>query len=243
MRLRTFLKQQFRRMGLEVSRFNSPESLAALRQRLLAKYGIDLVLDVGASDGGFAQELRIAGYQGRIVSFEPLEAPFRSLQAKARRDHDWEAIQTALGRRCSDRTMFVAQDDKCSSLLQPLERHTMAYPGAAAVETTSVSVHTLDALFPSLIQSSTVPFLKIDTQGYERHVLEGSEQVLASIMGIQVELSLVPLYDGNPHYFELMRYIEEHGFGMMALSPVFSDPATGQTLQIDTLFFRPHSNS
>lgn len=237
------MKQQFRRIGLEVSRFNSPGSLTAQRQMLLTRYGVDLVLDVGASDGGFAMELRAAGYTGRIVSFEPLDAPFNSLQAKARSDDEWEVIQTALGTRRAELEMFVAQDDKCSSLLEPLERHTKAYAGATAVNRNTVAVNSLDALFPSLFWRGKTPFLKIDTQGYEKHVLEGGRQSLPSILGLQVELSLVPLYDGNPQYYELMQYIEHCGFHMMAVAPVFTDPDSGQTLQIDALFFRPLPSS
>ena len=243
MRLRTLLKQQFRRMGLEVSRFNSPGSLTAQRQMLFSKYEVDLVLDVGASDGGFALELRAAGYAGGIVSFEPLDAPFNSLQAKARNDDAWEVIQTALGTRRAELEMFVAQDDKCSSLLEPLERHTKAYAGATAATRTTVAVNSLDAVFPSLFSCGMAPFLKIDTQGYEQHVLEGGQQALPSIVGLQVELSLVPLYEGNPQYYELMQYIEHCGFHMMAVAPVFTDPDTGQTLQIDALFFRPLPSS
>ena len=52
---------------------------------MLERAGVDLVLDAGASDGGFAFELRDAGYKGRIISFEPLQKPYRSLLAKARK--------------------------------------------------------------------------------------------------------------------------------------------------------------
>ena len=238
MRVRTFLKQQLRRVGLEVSRFNSPDSFTARRQRLLEYYGVNLVLDVGASDGGFALELRSAGYQGRIVSFEPLLAPFKSLQVKSQRDTNWESMQIALGDEPGESSMFVTMDDKCSSLLQPLDRQTQAYAGSTTKEMATVRIECLDTIFPQIHGSGDIPFLKIDTQGYEQHVLSGGSTTLASMHGLQVELSIVALYGGSPRYFEMLRFMEDAGFTLMALEPVFSDPVTEQLLQIDTLFFR-----
>ena len=97
------MKQQLRRVGLDVNRFNAAGSFTARRQRVLERVGVDLVLDAGASDGGFASELRDVGYPGRIVSFEPLEKPFQSLLSKAKKDDigrffsmHWEVHQRRL---------------------------------------------------------------------------------------------------------------------------------------------------
>ena len=38
---------------------------------LVELYGIDLFTDVGAKVGTFAAQMRLHGYSGRIVSFEP----------------------------------------------------------------------------------------------------------------------------------------------------------------------------
>ncbi|MCY4158889.1 MAG: FkbM family methyltransferase [Bacteroidetes bacterium] len=232
------MKQQLRRIGLEVNRFNAAGSFTARRQRMLTRSKVDLVIDAGASDGGFAIELRASGYNGRIVSFEPLENPFRSLQAKAKRDHNWEVFQYALGAKEKKIPMHISRDDKCSSLLNPLKRQTRVYSGAETSSSTNVQMHRLKDLYGMQFQKGKYPFLKIDTQGYEGQVLDGVGDLLDAMVGLQIELSLVPLFDGARSYTRLLGELEYRKFLPVMLEPVFIDPETEQTLQVDAVFFR-----
>jgi hypothetical protein len=59
------------------------------------------------------------------------------------------------------------------------------------------------------------------------------------VRGIQIELSLVPLYESQRLWRECLERLEEEGFVLWALQPAFVDPATGRVLQCDGLFFRP----
>jgi hypothetical protein len=81
--------------------------------------------------------------------------------------------------------------------------------------------------------------LKIDVQGYEGAVLDGASSLFAdgSIVGLQLELSLVPLYGGAMTYREGLDRAESLGMTLMGLDPVFADPKSGQLLQADSVFF------
>src|SRR5208337_3648960 len=81
-------------------------------------------------------------------------------------------------------------------------------------------------------------FLKLDVQGFEYKVLQGAEQFLAHVAGIQIELSLVPLYDGEHLFHPMLHDLEERGYDLWSLIPGFVDPETGRLLQLDTIFFR-----
>src|SRR5947208_7206134 len=90
------LRHALRRHGLDLRRWRPPDER---RAALLESEGIDLVLDVGANRGQYAESLRARGYSGRIVSFEPLGAAHAELAAKAAGDPLWDCLKLGLGDR------------------------------------------------------------------------------------------------------------------------------------------------
>jgi len=56
---------------------------------------INCVLDVGANMGQFAKSIRKAGYQGRMISFEPIRKCYEYL--KAYENENWQIMNYALG--------------------------------------------------------------------------------------------------------------------------------------------------
>ena len=96
----------------------------------------------------------------------------------------------------------------------------------------------LDTVAGKYLKEAKAPFLKIDTQGFEWHVLDGAHETLPQIKGISVEQSLVPLYEGQHLWNEVIGRLEAAGFTLWAFHPVFSDPASGRTLQVDGIFYK-----
>lgn len=230
-----------RRAGLDVSRFRPDASTTARLGALLAHHRIDLVIDVGASDGEFARELRLAGFRGPIVSFEPLRAAHRELTANAGGDPDWRvAPRMALGERDCEATIHVAANSRSSSLLPMLLSHVEAAPDSSTVATEAVPLRRLDGV-DHLFSGASRIYLKIDTQGYEAAVLAGAQGLLPRIAGIQVELSTVPLYEGQPLYGELLERLRGYGFELWGIAPGFFHPGHGRLLQFDGVFFREKS--
>ncbi|MDN4520337.1 FkbM family methyltransferase [Mycolicibacterium austroafricanum] len=213
--------------------------------KLLEHYGVSCVVDVGANDGGFASAIRALGYRGQIISFEPLNAPFRSLSRLAKADGAWEVMQCAVGDSKSQMTMHVSGNSGLSSSILPmLKAHTDVAPNSTYVGTETVGQERLDDLLPERnIGPESRMFLKVDVQGYERAVLDGASRLFAdrTIIGLQMELSLVPLYEGAMTYREALDRAEGLGMTLMGLDPVFTDPRSGQLLQADAVFFHDES--
>ena len=73
---------------------------------------------------------------------------------------------------------------------------------------------------------------------YEEQILSGAPNTLDRIVGIQVELSLVSLYEGQMLFTEMLQRLEAKGFQLYRPFPAFIDFRSGRWLQSDTIFFR-----
>jgi FkbM family methyltransferase len=195
-----------------VTRF---QELAHLKQ-LLARLGIDCVLDVGANQGQFATELRRLGYRKRILSFEPVAREFDVLRTRFAGDAAWQGFPYALGQEDKSTQMNVFSDlTVMSSLLTPLGKQKN-------VHVQSVEVKRLDGLLPAVLPDlkDARIFLKMDTQGFDLEVFKGAHGVLGRVFGLQSELSVRPLYRDMPHYIEALSTYEAAGFDLSNLTVV-----------------------
>jgi FkbM family methyltransferase len=132
---------------------------------------------------------------------------------------------------------IAANKGLSSSIADMLPNHIENAPEAQYVSKEKVPIRKLDSIFDQFLQPGDNVFLKIDTQGYEINVLDGAEKSLPKIKGIQVEMSLVPLYSGEMLFPDMLRHLTGKGYTMFDLGPVFTSPTTGQLLQVDGMFF------
>jgi FkbM family methyltransferase len=232
--LRTLAKRTALRFGFDVTRHPFGTRLV----RLCADRGIGAVLDVGANTGQYASLLRQAGYRGRVVSCEPVADAYRRLARCAAGDPDWEAERVALGDGVGQVEINVAGNSCSSSVLPMLPSHLRAAPESAYVRTETAPMSTVDALVScrGLVPEETL--LKIDVQGYEWSVLAGAERTLPRLGAAQVELSLVPLYEGQRLIGDIVERLAVAGMRLWSLEPGFRDAADGRMLQCDGLFVR-----
>jgi FkbM family methyltransferase len=243
--LRDLIRSAFRRLGYDVKRYLPESSHDAQLAAMLAKHQISLILDVGANTGQFAETLRKRiGYRGRILSFEPMAAAHEELVKASTGDALWEvAPRMAIGSQPGTATLNVSNNSVSSSVLPMLQAHVAAAPESRYVRQETVPVVTLDAAVADRIRNGDRTFLKVDTQGFESEVLRGAAQVLSQCSGVQLELSLVPLYAGQALIFELWQQMNDSGFELWSMSPNFIDPESARMLQVDATFFRKGQTS
>lgn len=182
---------------------------------LLAKHRIGCVLDVGANTGQFAQSLRKLGYQGRIVSFEPMDQARAQLKRAASNDPRWEVCPLALGREYAELDLQIFADDTFSSL-HDLRLEAVSAFGQYVEKAGSqrVQVERLDDLWAKLFdgEKARAVLLKTDTQGHDLDVLQGGEHSLQSVAAVLSEASVERMYENSPTLAELAAYLEMQGF-------------------------------
>ena len=237
--LKSLIKRAIRYCGFDLCRYLPLSSDHTQLMAMLKQHRVNLIFDVGANVGQFGKQLRDSGYAGRIVSFEPLSTARKQLLDASCQDGLWEiAPQAAIGNEDGEVEIHVAGNSVSSSVLDMLDAHADAAPDSTYVGSEKVSLRCLDTIGIDYILSDTVLFMKIDTQGYEDKVLQGASKMLANAVGLQMELSFIPLYRGQLLYDEMIAQLKDLGFELWGITPVFIDPVSGRLLQVDATFFR-----
>lgn len=233
------IKKLLHALGIEAHRYHPTASPLAHLMAALDAFEIDLIFDIGANEGQFAMELREGGYQGRIVSFEPLAQAFDKLSVLSTRDPAWSVHpRCAVGGRIGEIDINISENSVSSSILPMLATHSAAAPQSTYIRRERVSLITIDSVVEDYLAGSRAPLLKIDTQGYEWQVLDGAMASLPKVKGVLMELSLLPLYEGQHLWKECAERLESAGFVLWSLEPAFVDPVNGRTMQWNGLFLR-----
>lgn len=226
--------RMFQHFGISIS-MNGKSAPSALLH-----HGIDVLFDVGANTGQYASEQRKAGFKNRIVSFEPLSEAYATLSTKATADPHWTLHdRCAVGAFEGSGKINISKNSYSSSLLPMLAQHADAAPDSVYVGSESVEIITLDSVFTAYCEPPQRAFLKIDTQGFEREVLAGANESLEHIVGVELEMSIIGLYESQSLYDHFFEFFRQRGFILWSIRPGLSDHRTGQLLQFDGIFVRP----
>lgn len=237
---RHWVKTLIRPLGFDIIRFCPDSSDAAKLAAVIRHLRTDLVLDVGANEGQYGSILRALGYRGRVVSFEPLSSAHAHLLRTAEGDSAWTIHPRAAIGDCDGQiTINIAGNNVSSSVLPMLAMHANAAPESRYIGSESAPLFRLDTVAPAYMDGAASVFLKIDTQGFEAAVLRGADGLLQHCNAVQLEMSLVPLYEGQELWQYFLKELTARGMQLWTVLPGFVAADTGRTLQLDAIFVRP----
>lgn len=231
------IRKVIRKFGIDVVRY--ADSPTVCRMLLLYYHGINLIFDVGANQGQYAQQMRNMGFIGKIVSFEPLSAEYDKLKSNFKYDSRVVPVNVALGEHDGKGMINRAAHSGFSSMLNPLQSLVEIDRNAIHIGREEVLLRKIDSIIDYYSDPGDRLFLKIDTQGYEKNVMGGACASLNRILGVQMELSLVPLYEGEALLGEMIGFMSERGYSLMSLEPGSVIKDKGQMIQVEGIFFRP----
>ncbi|WP_413431191.1 FkbM family methyltransferase [Crateriforma spongiae] len=234
-----FAKSALAHLGIDVRRVSSATRFAKRLNLVLEHIGSDCVLDVGANRGQFALDLRRNGFEGKIISFEPLTDAHQMLEKAAKSDPDWIVHPRAVvGEDCGETMINISENSVSSSVMGMTKAHTGAHAASQYIGSECVEKTTIDSVVDVYKIDATSTFIKVDTQGYEWQVLDGASEFLQQCPGLLLESSLIELYEGQRLWLEIVGRMKSLGFQVWSVDRGFFDPRNGRTLQCDLVFVR-----
>lgn len=232
--LKAIVQNIFKKFGFQLKRFSGSD--LGRRILLIKTNKINKIIDVGANIGQYTQEIRMAGFCGEIVSFEPLSDAFLKLKNNAKGDKNWQVFNYAIGNMDGETVINVSGNSVSSSINEMEDSHLKAAPESEYIGKEKISIKKLDSLFLDLYKEDNRIMLKIDTQGFEKNVIDGAEKFLEKVVLLQLEMSLVSLYENEMLFKEMIDYLEERNFQMVSIENGFYDKNSGQLFQVDGIF-------
>jgi FkbM family methyltransferase len=206
------------------------------RLKIINNFEINLLLDIGANTGQYSSEIRRLGYFGEIISFEPLKDAYQDLLKVSKNDSKWSIRNLALGDKKEDNYINVSENSMSSSILKILPLHIESAPQSRYINKQKIEIDTIDSVLKDNYLDNHNVMVKIDTQGYEKKILEGAIRNIDKIRIIQLEMSIEPLYDGEINITDMIVYMKSIGFKLYSLENGHEDKLLGKLLQVDGVF-------
>jgi FkbM family methyltransferase len=242
--VKLFLRKMLAGLGLGIYRLKSNaenERQTPIRANFNLKWlntlHIKSVIDIGANEGQFALEIRKAYPGMEIYSFEPLAACFKLLVNKFEGDKHFHSFHCGIGEKTERKIINRNEYNAASSLLKGSKELKMNFPTASKEFSEVINLSTFDDVMN--VSNINRPYLvKIDVQGYEKHVIKGSYELIKNAACLVVEVSFQQLYEEQPLFPEIYQLLNEFGFEYHGAFDVLRSPIDAQILQEDAIFLR-----
>jgi FkbM family methyltransferase len=189
----------------------------AIWQRIVAQLPLPLTaIDIGAR-GGVEDHWSQFGTGVRIYGFEPDEKECDRL------NHGDDRVATyiplALGSSAGEQRFYITKDPFCSSLFPPndeLVRERPRLTDMSVREVATIQTQTID----DWVRQSGIGdlgYMKIDAQGAELAILEGSARSLGTVRSLNLEVQFSRLYEDTPLFGDIDLFLRERGFVLWRL--------------------------
>lgn len=169
-----------------------------------------LIVDGGANQG-LTISLFLKYFPGSTIhAFEPVPSLVDILKKKYSNRNNVVIHQKALGSKNAEGNFKVMKYHCASSFFEPTiaakSYHATEYSEYSEIE---VHIQRLDNCF---LSDPFPDILKLDLQGYELEALKGCGPLLHYLRIITTEIEFVPIYERQPLFGEIDRFMQENGF-------------------------------
>jgi FkbM family methyltransferase len=199
-----------------------------VRRNLVQPGGV--VIECGAHHGAQSILLsRWVGPQGKVVAVEPMPENVSILKKNIELNglSNVVVVDKAVG---SSRDYKLSMGQNSNSSVRSSEKNSISVEGI-----------TLDGLADKLKIAPTL--LKIDVEGYEYEILEGSRSILATTLAVFVEVHMLTLPRYGRKFEDLWKFIDPYKYDVFVQDEDFNEPEPYVTKAVPIgrvhMFFRP----
>lgn len=232
------VRRVLNRLGYEVRRVNRPSAGSSpdIWTWLRMSGSIRTILDIGANNGEFAEYLSTYFDAKKTIAIEPLPGCAAQVRQREKAIRNLTVFECAVSDHEERAVLYENSYAPASSLLPVSKISADEFPQTAGHQKeVEVAVHRLDDLIdPGTLEE--VILIKIDVQGLEDKVIRGGENTFRAARFVLIEMSFVPMYDGQPLFEEVHELLVGIGFRFAGIKNQVDSPTTGQPLFMHCLY-------
>ena len=226
--MKKFIKEKINKLGFDISRINPEIEKANFDNLLKEKICKNpIIFDVGANKGQTVEKY-IGIFDGPVIhAFEPLGLEFNKMYKKFKNSKNVFLNNYALGDKNEIKEFNITAGPENSSFNQInqgtdwLKKRSKQFKTTEKnyiTSTEKVKIKTLDD-YCKYNNIERIDLLKIDTQGYEDKVLEGSENTIKNnkINAIVAEIMFDDVYNKYLSFSDIEKFILPYNFRMVGI--------------------------
>ncbi len=184
------------------------------------------IFDLGAAQGNWSRLALALFPKARIIGVDPLEERAPDLERLRQENMRFDFVSAVAGAQEGDAVELAVPDDLDGASVHGSEGAKRRVP-----------VHSLDAIAEAKGLRGPY-FLKFDTHGFEKPILDGASRVLSQTRFIVMEAYNFRHTPETLLFHEMIDYLGERGFRVSHIVDVLNRPSDGALWQIDLMFAR-----
>ena len=185
----------------------------------LQKLNIKDLIDVGAHKGEFLSYVTKINSIEKFYVFEPQPKIFNILRRNFSRNHKIKLFNTGLSKRPSNNILYINKLSSTSTMAKFNKnsvylklKNMLIGSKKNYIEKYSIKTTSIDKFFKDIKFKNCL--LKIDVEGFEYNVLEGSKSKMDEINYILIERQFANLYK-NKNFSEIKNYLFKKKFKVL----------------------------
>ena len=248
MKIKDLIKKIFNYAGLEVKRYNNEIKHLSFDEILFDKINFNpVIFDVGANNGQSIERFKKIFPNSAIHSFEPIKSEYEIIRKKYGDHKNIYLNNLAVGEIECLRNINITEKSENSSFnnvrqgtnwLKTRSNQFNVDEDKFVKKKEEVKIITLDDYCKDN-KIDEIDILKIDTQGYEDKVLQGSIELIKknNIKVIIAEIILDDVYDKCFSFSELEKYLIPYNFRIVGINLMNNNLFSSIIFAADVMYF------